>query len=327
MTLARFWRYLAVGMILITAAAPSYSSDPFPTRPVKVIVPFPPGGGVDILVRALAAELSVKWKQPVIVDNRTGAGGVIGVDAAAKAKPDGYTLLATTSPVITSSRFLYKTLPFNADKDLAPLVLLASADQLLFAWPGLPAQDLKGLVAHARSHPGQMSYGTDGAGSIPHQLYGMLAATEKVELIHVPYRGIAPALISVAAGETQLSSASATVVGPLAKEGKVKLLAATGERRNPRFPEVPTTSEQGYPDLKSKIFYGLYIAVDTPPTITDRIVRDVIEVLERPDFASRQGKERDLEITAGGPDRLAEAIREGVASSAIMIRAANISPE
>jgi tripartite-type tricarboxylate transporter receptor subunit TctC len=205
--------------------------------------------------------------------------------------------------------------------------LMAGAAQLLVANSAVPANNLKELVALARAQPGKVAYGTDGIGSLPHQVYAMLSAGERIETTHVAYRGIAPAFAALLANEVQLSGASVAVAGTLLKAGRIKALAVAGPRRLVQFPNVPTTTEQGFPALKASIWFALFVPAGVAQPVIEKIAADVIAILKQPEFAQRHATDKGLEMFAGGPAQLLAAIREDVASSGMMVKAAGIIPE
>lgn len=323
----RSLRILLCCLTLWCTALPAAYAQAYPAKPVRIIVPFPAGGGVDVLIRSVAAELSVRWGQPVIIDNRGGAGSLIGAEAVARATPDGYTLLATINQTLTSNRFLYKSLPYDPDKSFAPVSLMTTSDQFLIANPAVAAKDLRELVALARARPGGLAYGSFGNGSQPHLVYALLQAKAGLELTHVPYKGVAPVVTGLLGGEIQLSTGSASVAGQLLKAGKVKALAVAGSKRSSLFPDVPTTAEQGYPQLRAAVWYALVAPAGTPEPVIARIAADVKAILEDPGFAEKNATSRGLEVNAGGPAELRQAIRDDVAVVREMVKAAGVTPE
>jgi tripartite-type tricarboxylate transporter receptor subunit TctC len=312
---------------MLAGIVPAVWAQGYPAKTVRIVVPFPPGGGVDVLIRSVAAELSAMWGQAVIIDNRAGAGSLIGAEVVAHAAPDGYTLLATINQTLTSNRFLYKSLPYDPDRSFTPVALMTTSDQFLLANPSVAAKDLRELVVLARSRPGSLAYGSFGNGSQPHLVYELLKAKAGLDLTHVPYKGVAPVMTGIVGGEIQLSTGSASVAGELLRAGRVKALAVAGPKRSALFPEVPTTAEQGYPDLRAAVWYALVAPSGTPDAVVARIAADVKAVLGRPDFAQKNATSRGLEVTAGGPAELLQAIRDDVAATREMVRAAGVKPE
>ncbi len=310
-----------------TAPVQAQTQATFPSRPVHIVVPFPPGGGIDVLVRAVAVELSARWGQPVVVENKGGAGSLIGAEAVARAAPDGYTLMATVNQTFTANRFLYKSLPYDPDRSFAPITLMVQSDHFLLAKSALPAKDLRELVALAKPEQARLNYGSFGSGSQPHLVFETLDQQEKLRIAHIPYRGIAPLLTALSAGEVDLATGSAGVAGPLLRAGKIKALAVAGKRRSPQFPDVPTTAEQGYPDLIASIWYGLFAPAGTPPEVINRIGADVRAVLLQPVFAEQQAKAKGLDVVNSTPQELATTIRDETKTVGAMIRSAGVVPE
>jgi tripartite-type tricarboxylate transporter receptor subunit TctC len=320
-------RKVVFGTAVALVCACDAFAQAYPTKTIRIVVPFPAGGGIDVLVRALAAELSMQWKQPIIIDNRAGAGGVIGAAEVARATPDGYTLMATVDQTLSANRYLYNSLPYNPDKSFAPITMMVRSDHLILATPAFPANDLRELVAHAKGHPDQLSYGSFGVGSQPHLLFGYLNKREGLDLVHVPYKGIAPLLTAIIAGEVPLATGSAGVAGGMLKAGRMKALAIAGAKRSAQFPDVPTTAEQGYPYLRASIWYGLFAPAGTPQPVIDKINTDVVKLLRDPAFSEKQATSKGLDVVASTPQELAAMIREEVAATAEMVKAADIKPE
>jgi tripartite-type tricarboxylate transporter receptor subunit TctC len=319
-------RTLFAAVLLVGAAIPALAQT-YPSRNVRIIVPFPPGGGVDILIRAVASELTERWNQAVVVENKPGIGSIVGAEAVAKSAPDGYTLLATVNQTITANRFLFKALPYDPDKSFAPVTIMVKSDQMLLAKAALPAKDLRELVALARREPGKLNYGSYGNGSQPQLAYELLNNREKLEIVHIPYKGIAPLLTALAAGEVDLATGSANVAMGLIKGGRVKPLAAAGKDRLPQFPDLQTTAELGFPYLTASIWYGLFAPAGTPAPLLAKISEDVRAVLRTPAFAERHATSKGLEIVANSPQDVGPVVRDEVAGLAEMVRAARIEPE
>lgn len=321
--------FAAVGCAML-AAAPGAAAQPggsFPDKPVRVVVPYAPGGGIDILIRAVGKELQAKWGQPVVVDNRAGASGLLGAETVTHAAPDGYTLLASVDPTFTSNRYLYKSLPYDPDRSFEPITMMVRGDNLLLAHPSVPAKDLRELVALARSQPKALSFASYGNGTHPQLVYEYLNKREGIDLLHVPYKGIAPAMLATVAKEVNLSVGSGGVSGEMLRAGRLKALAVAGRNRLPQFPDVPTTAEQGFPYLLSFIWYGLFAPAGTPRAVVEKIQADVAAVLRDKAFAEAQVLSKGLAVVASTPAELSAAIREDSARNAEMIRAAGVQPE
>jgi tripartite-type tricarboxylate transporter receptor subunit TctC len=299
----------------------------YPSKPITIVVPFPPGGGVDVLTRAIGVKLSERWKQPVVVENKAGAGSAIGAAHVAKAAPDGYTLLATTNQTMVGNRFLYKQLSYDPDKSFAPITMMVKADQLIVANAQFPASTLKEAVELARRKPGTINYGSYGNGSQPHLLFSALKDREKIDITHIPYNGISPNLTALAAGDVQLASASAGVIMPLVQAGKIKPIAVAGDAPVPQFPKVTTAAQQGYPYAKVSIWYGLFAPAGTPPEIVNQIRFAVRDVLSDPQFAEQQVTSKGAVVIAGDNKQLREEIARESEVTGTMIKVAGVVAE
>lgn len=307
---------------------PEAHAQAFPTKPVKLVVPWPPGAVLDVIARALAGELSTRWSQPVIVENKAGAGSVIGADAVAKSAPDGYTLMVTPiNPTVVANRFLYQTLPYDSDRSFAPISLLAQSGQVVVVHPSVAAGSLRELIAMARQQPGKLNYGSWGRGSQPNLIFELLKKRESVEITHVPYKGIAPVLTAAVSGEIQVTTGSAGSVAGLDKAGKLKAIVVAGPQRAPELPNVPTVAEAGFAYAQATVRFGLFAPAGIAPELVDRINRDVVAVLRTPAFTEKQLTAKGYQLVASSPEELAKAVREDVALVGEMIRAANIQPE
>jgi tripartite-type tricarboxylate transporter receptor subunit TctC len=299
----------------------------YPAKPITFIVPFAPGGGVDVLTRAVGAKLSERWHQPVIVENKAGAGSTIGTAQVAKATPDGYTLLATVNQTMVGNRFLYKNLPYDPDKSFEPITMMVDAEQLIVANAHFPANSLKEVVELARKKPGSINYGSYGNGSQPQLLFSLINEREKINLLHIPYSGITPNLTALAAGDVQLGSASAGVIAPLVEGGKIKPIAVAGDAPVAQFPKVTTTTAQGFPYAKASIWYGLFAPAGTPAAIVKQVQEAVHDVLSDPKFVQQQVTSRGLTVVAGDGRQLHEAIAKEIEVTGPMIKAAGVVAE
>lgn len=312
---------------LLAAAAFTAQAQGYPAKPITIVVPFPAGGGVDVLSRAVGAKLSERWKQAVVFENKGGAGSAIGAAHVAKAAPDGYTILATTNQTLVGNRFLYKHLPYDPDKSFVPITMMVKADQLIVANAQFPASTLKEVVELARKKPGTINYGSYGNGSQPHLLFSALKDREKIDITHIPYNGITPNLTALAAGDVQLASASAGVIMPLVQAGKIKPIAVAGDAPVPQFPKVTTTAQQGYPYAKVSIWYGLFAPAGTPPKIVNQIRSAVRDVLSDPQFAEQQVASKGAVVIAGDGAQLREEIVRESEVTGTMIKVAGVVAE
>ncbi len=268
------------GFVAVAGFAQTY-----PSKPVRIVVPFLPGGGVDVLARAFAQKFTDAWGQQVFVDNRAGAGGNIGADAVAKAPPDGYTLLVTTAGLAVAPG-LYRKLPFDAIRDFAPTSQIISTYLVLAVHPSLPGS-LKELVSLAKSRPGKLNFGHTGLGSGPHIAGEMLRAAAHIDIVMVPYKGDAQAVPALIANEVQLEFPNPTTAAQLIKAGKLRALAVTGTSRGAAFPDVPTTAEEGYPDINYVGWVSLFAPAGTPRDILEKISAEVVRDLRMPDIVER----------------------------------------
>jgi len=280
----------------------------YPSKPVRVIVTFPPGSTPDIVGRALASRLQEAMGQPFIVENRSGAGGNVGADAVAKAAPDGYTLLVSTNGVFAINKALYKSMPFDPEKDLAPLSLLATAPQMLVVQPSLGLRDFKGFLEYAKRNPGKLSYGSVGAGSASHLTMELLKSDAGADLVHVPYKGFPPAVTDMLAGNIHAMFAIVPGVLPHVKAGKMAPLAVTALKRSPLAPEVPSVAELGYPQLESLAWIGLAAPAGLAADVADRITRETAGGMRRPEVRELLGRQ-GFDVVAGSPQELSRWIQ------------------
>jgi tripartite-type tricarboxylate transporter receptor subunit TctC len=299
----------------------------FPSKTVRIVVPYPAGGGVDVMARALAAELTTAWGQPVIVENVAGANSMIGAEKVAGAAPDGHTLLMTISGTVVGNRFLYKKLPYDPDKSFAPISMVARSGQFILAHGRQQANTLQELVAAARRAPGSIGYSTPGNGSQEQLLLETIARRQGVDFLAVHYKGVAPALAAAVSGEVQVTAASPGLAAALVKDGRIKPLAIASEKRSPLFPQVPTTAEAGMPYARSTVWYGLFGVANTPAATLQKIHSDVTRIATRPDFAEKNMTARGLELVANTPAEFANELKNEVAATGEMVKATGLQPE
>ncbi|HXJ54201.1 MAG TPA: tripartite tricarboxylate transporter substrate binding protein [Burkholderiales bacterium] len=312
-------------LLLVALAAPAWSQT-YPSKPVRVIVTFPPGSTPDIVGRALASRLQEAMGQPFVVENRAGAGGNIGADAVAKAAPDGYTLLVSTNGVFAINKALYKTMPFDPDKDLAPLSLLATAPQMLVVQPSLGLKDFKGFVEYAKRNPGKLSYGSVGGGSASHLTMELLKSDAGVDLVHVPYKGFPPAVTDMLAGNIHAMFAIVPGVLPHVKAGKMTALAVTALKRSQLAPDVPSVAELGLPQLESLAWIGLAGPAGLSPDVVDRITTETVRGMRRPEVRELLGKQ-GFDVVASSPQEFWRWIQAESAKWARVIRLSGATAE
>ena len=258
----------------------------YPYKPVRLIVPYAPGGGVDIVARALAHELTKRMGQQIIVDNRTGAGGNIGSDVVAKATPDGYTLLIA-SPANAINPSLYAKMPFNPARDLTPVALIATVPAVLLASPALPVKTVKELVALAKAKPGTLNFGSGGSGTTEHLAGEMLNVHAGITLQHVPYKGGAAVLPDLISGQISIFFVNQPFALPYIKAGTVKALGVASDERSAALPDVPTLAEAGLADFRVSVWYGIMAPAGTPKAIVSRLNREIVAALASPEMRER----------------------------------------
>jgi len=282
-------RSFAFAFAAIAGVAPGVSAQTteFPSRPVTLVVPFPPGGGTDTGARLIAQKLSVKWGQTVIVENKGGAAGQIGADFVAKAKPDGYTILMGNLGTQAINPSLYKKLPYDPDKAFAPISLVAELPLAMMVNPAVPARTAQEFVALAKNQPGRMSYSSSGAGGGPHLAAEMFKQATDTYILHVPYRGGGPAIADLLAGHVQLSFMTVLEASGYIKSGKLRALATTSAQRVSALPDVPTLAEGLIPGFNSISWIGLLAPAGTPPAIVEKMSADVREVLASDEVKTR----------------------------------------
>lgn len=275
----RFAFTLAIVALGATALVPSAFAQAYPARPVTLVVPFPPGGGTDTGGRVIAEQLSRRWGQPVIVENKGGAAGQIGADYVAKARPDGYTLLLGNIGTQAINPSLYAKLPYDADKAFTPISLIAELPLVMMVNPAVPAKTAANFIALAKAEPGRLAYSSSGAGGAPHLAAEMFKDQTGTFIVHVPYRGGGPAIADLLAGHVQLSFMTALEASGHIKAGKLRALAVTGDKRLPALPDVPTLGEGALPGFNAISWIGLLAPSGTPQETVDKIATDVRAVL------------------------------------------------
>jgi tripartite-type tricarboxylate transporter receptor subunit TctC len=281
-------RWLALLILALAATLPNASTaQGFPSKLVRLIVPYPPGGGVDGLARPIADRLGRLWGQTVLVENKPGASTMLGGAEVARAPADGHTLLFTTDSSITSNPHLFRRMSYDPIKELVPVTQLIDLHQLVLVNPKVAATSLQELVAFARANPNTLDYGSYGIGSQPHLLFEMLRKAAGAHIMQVPFRGIAPAITAVIAGDVQMTLGGISVAAGHIQGGKLRPLAISRTTREKTLPDVPTLSEAGFPNVDPRSWFGLFAPANTPPAVVARIQRDVAAVLNEPEFKAR----------------------------------------
>ncbi|HWK86235.1 MAG TPA: tripartite tricarboxylate transporter substrate binding protein [Xanthobacteraceae bacterium] len=293
-------RLIAAGALALFAA-PSYAQK-FPDHPITLVAPFPPGGTTDVLARSIAQEMSKSIGQQVIVENRAGASGMIGAGYVAKAAPDGYTILLSTPGPITTNKHLYTKMIYNPDTDLTPITQIGTVPQLLVVHPSVPAKSVKELIALAKSQPGKLNYGSVGNGSTLHLAGEMFNVAAGTEILHVPYKGSAPALTDLLGGQIQIMFDVIVSAMPLVKDGRLRALAVTSANRSKSAPDIPTIAESGLPGYNIVTWYGLMAPAKTPPEIVEFLNKETVKALKTETVQER--------LTSLGADLVASSPKE-----------------
>jgi len=313
---------------LLAALAPAQwaVAQSYPTKPIRWIVTYPPGGPTDVVARAIGAKLTEAWGQQIIIDNRAGAGGMIGTELGARAAPDGYTLLFGTSAGMTINPALQSKLPYDPVKDFAPVSLLVINPQLLVLNPTVPANSVKELVALAKAKPGQLNYASVGQGSPNHLGMELLKALTGTNIVHVPYKGTGPAITDLLGGQVQLMFNSMPTVLPLVRSGKLRALAVGSTQRISAIADIPTVAESGVPGFENVTWYGMFAPAKTPREIVNKLNAQVVRILAEPDMAQRLSSQ-GAEPRSSTPDELAKFMRVEFGRWAKVIKSAGVKVE
>jgi tripartite-type tricarboxylate transporter receptor subunit TctC len=317
--------FAASAALLLAAGQPSAAQD-FPDRPVKFIVPFAAGGALDVVARLVGDRLGKTWRQPVVIENRPGANGIIGVDALMKSPTDGYTVLFATSPVFTTNKLLYKDLPYDPDRDFVPVSLAAVAPNVLGVYPKLPIADFHALIVYARAHPNQLTFASQGNGSTG-ELTGMLLdQLANLKMRHIPYRGAAPAWDDVIGGHVDMMWDGIPSVLSQIRGGTIRALAVGSRQRSPALPDVPTAIEQGLADFESESWFAVAVRRGTPQSAVQKISETISSAVHSPEVS-----ERLLQIGArpvgSTPEQLQDSIKSTKALWKRVIDLANVRIE
>ncbi len=297
----------------------------YPTRPIRIVAPFPPGGGLDIIARMMAQWLSEAWSQQVVVDNRPGAGGTIGVAIVAKAPADGYTFLIVSSSHAINAT-LYKNLPYDTLKDFDAVSQITAAPHLLVVHPSLQAATVKELVAMAKAKPGQLSYASGGVGSSTHLAAELFNNMAGVSMVHVPYKGTVPSLVDVMGGQVPVTFGTVPTVIQHVRAGKLRALGLTGAKRSLSAPEVPTIAEAGVPGYEAATWHGVFLPARTPKAVIDKLNAEILRMLSDPEIRARLARE-GLEPVGTTPVQLDAHLRAEVPKWAKVIATAGIKAE
>ena len=317
---------IAKAVLLASTWATVCMAQTYPNKPIRLIVPFPPGGSTDLMGRVLGAKLGEAFNQQVIVENRPGASGMIGNELVARATPDGHMLTMGTIGAMSVNVSLFKSVPYESPRDFAPVTLTGNVENLLVVHPSVPARNVRELITLAAGKPGMLIFASSGTGNAPHlagELFNQLA---KVKLVHLPYKGGGPAMIDLVAGQVSLSFASMPSSLPFAKSGKLRALAVGGAKRSPAAPEIPTVAENGLPGFEVTDWQGLLAPAKTPAAVVDRLNRETTRILGERDVRERLSA-AGLQPVTNTPQQFTDFIRAEIDKWGKVIRGAGIKPE
>jgi len=323
MTLVRIAAVLLAAAALHTGIA---AAQTYPAKPIRLMVPFPPGGSTDIVARIVAQKLSAQLGQPVVVENRGGAGGTIGTAVVAKAAPDGYSLLVGTTSTHVVAPSVYAKLEYDPVKDFAPVSLMAVTPYLLVVNPAVQAKSVKELVDLMRAQPGRLNYASAGIGSTTHLAMEMLKSASGTFALHIPYNGNGPAGAAVIAGQVEILFGSLPSVLPHARSGRVRALAVGTLKRSPSLPEVPTVAESGYAGFDASLWLAIMAPAGTPAPVIERLNKEVLAAVSAPDTRELLDK-AGAEVLTSTPAELSAMIREGVAKYAKIVKMAGVTAQ
>jgi tripartite-type tricarboxylate transporter receptor subunit TctC len=310
-----------LGCTALQAAAQTY-----PVRPIRIVIPFPPGSGADILARAVGTKLTERWGQQVLVDSRPGASGVIAAEIVIKAPADGYTLMLGTSSSHAINVSLRQKLPYDPVRDFAPVSLVAFVPLLLVAHPSVPVKSAQELIAFARARPGQLNFASAGTGTTAHLAGELFKSMAGIDMVHVPYKGSPQALLDTISGQVSLVFAPILTALPQVTTGKLKALAVTTPRRSPSAPDVPTVAEGALPGYEATLWYGLFAPAGTPREIVMRLSGEVVAILGLPD--ARESLQQQGAVPAGNsPEEFAAHVKSEIAKWAKVVKTAGVRPD
>jgi len=314
---------IAAFLVLLTVTA--YGQDSWPSRPVRFILPFPPGGGTDILGRLIAERLSAGLGQPVVTENRGGAGGNVGAEAAARSAPDGYTIVLC-APSLAISPSLYSKLNYDPVKDFAPVSLVATVPNVMITHPSVPAQTLQEFIAHARTRPGTMNFGSGGNGTSNHLAGELFNIVTGAKLVHIPYKGVNLAMQDVLSGQIHLVVIGIPAAAPHIKAGRLRALAVVTPQRTAALPEVPTTDEAGLKDFEVTTWYGVLAPAGTPRPVIARLNSELVKIIHAPEVKERLAAS-GTEPRTSTPEEFAAYLKQEIAKWGDVVRKANLKAD
>ena len=306
-------------------ASAAFAQDAYPNRPVRIIVPFPAGGVADALPRIVGEKLTAKWGQPVVIENKVGAAGNIGMGEGARAAPDGYTLVLAPTGNLTVNPTLFPNLPFDTRHDFTPITLLAESPNVLVVNPSVPAKNFHDFVEYAKANPGKLNFSSPGEGSGAHLAGELLNQEAGIQTVHIPYKGLAPAVNDLVGGQVQYMFAGISTVIQQIKAGKLVALAIASPKRNAQLPDVPTVAESGLPGFDVTSWYGIVVRAGTPQAIIDKVNHDMVEALRLPDVKAKLA-DLGLEPVGDTPAQFAAVIDAETKKWVAIVEKAHIKP-
>ncbi len=316
---------VALGVVTLTAATAA-TAQSWPAKPVRIIVPFPPGGGLDFFARVTAPRLQEQLGQQMVVENRSGAGGMIGADAVAKAPPDGYTVLLASSAELTISQHLYPKMAYDTLRDFAPVSYVAHAALLFSVHPSIPAKSLKELIALARARPGQLNYASAGTGGVQHLAGELLKTAAKIDIVHVPYKGAGPAVVDMVGGQVSMGFTALPSSIQHARSGRLRPIAVTSGKRSEAAPDLLTFTELGYPALDLVVWYAVLFPARTPPEIVARLNSEINRAVHTPEIKTRL-LQQGVEAVGTTPEQLAKFMQSEIGRYGKIIQETGAKPD
>ena len=319
--------FMKLAPVVLLACWPALSAaQAYPTKPIRLIVPFPAGGGVDFIGRIVGQKLAERLGQQVAIDNRSGANGIVGLEALRTSAPDGYTIAAASAGPLAVNPFIYAKLPHDTLKDFTHIANMVNFPLLLVAHPSLPAKNVKELIALARAQPGQVTYSSPGAGNSGHLAGELFNSMAKAKILHIPYKGTAPAVIAVLSGEAQLTYSSIPTILPHVRSGRVRALGIGNAQRIPSLPEFPTIAESGLPGYEAYAWGGMIGPAHMPPAIVQRLSKEIQDILKMKDVTERMLSEGTVP-TPSGPEEFTAYIRSELKKWGAVVKMAGIKAE
>ncbi|MFA5913882.1 MAG: tripartite tricarboxylate transporter substrate binding protein [Burkholderiales bacterium] len=317
--------FCTIVLLALLSSANAYAQA-YPSRPIHLVVPFPAGGPTDVIARAIGQKLADAIGQPVVIDNKPGAGGAIGSEAVARSAPDGYTVVIGTSSTHSIGPALNPKTPYKVERDFAPVSLVATAPNVLIVSPKLAANNVRELIALAKAQPGKLNYATSGVGTIVHLSSVLFANMAGIDIVHVPYKGVTQALPDIMSGQIALMFDNIVGVLPRVKAGQEKAIAVTSLKRSPLAPNIPTVAESGLPGYESETYFGIFAPAGTPEAVVTKLSQDLAQVLKRPDLKELLATQ-GAEAVGSDPAKLAAVVRADTAKWEKVIKAAGVKIE